>query len=324
MRRLIKRRLIDLYKTLKLYKYYYIKSFSNQEKGKKIIVMLDGKMIHGGLSDRLWGILSTYKLCIDNNYEFRLFFNHPYNIEKFLKPNLYDWRINSKEISYNLKDSRPNYISMVYYNREKMAKYATNRLNKNLCQQHVYTNMRYFDDKYFNKYFFQLFKLSPTLESAVEQHKKKLEANFVSITFRFQQLLGDFNEGNFPKLESDILKNDLISKCINLVERIYKLKGIQILVTSDSSTFLEKVAQLPFVYIIPGKIVHVDYNATQESDAVHMKSFLDLFLISNAKEVYSVSINPLYQSGFPKTASLIGNKPYFEIKDWEGSKIIKR
>ena len=32
-------------------------------KSKMVICMLDGRALHGGLSDRLMGIISTYKVC---------------------------------------------------------------------------------------------------------------------------------------------------------------------------------------------------------------------------------------------------------------------
>lgn len=74
--------------------------------------MIDGRIRHGGLCDRLCGIVSTYICCKENNIDFRLFFNYPYNIENYLIPNSYEWRIKENEISFNPLESKFVYISL--------------------------------------------------------------------------------------------------------------------------------------------------------------------------------------------------------------------
>ena len=296
-----------------MYRYYEFIWREKLPSEDSIIVMLDGRMLHGGLSDRFWGLISTYKYCKDHNKTFKIFFTSPYKLEEFLLPNKVDWLISSDKLRYVFPIARPIYLSMVYYNREKMYKYATDIFAKKCNQLHLYTNMRAVRDAEFSNLFHELFKLSPTLEQSVKSFRKELGQDYVSITFRFQQLLGDFKEGDFPILSSDLEKESLIAKCIQLVKREVKNHNCRILVTSDSCTFLSRVAHIENVYIIPGKIVHIDYDANQETYKVHEKSFLDLFLISMANEIYLANFKPLYHSGFPMTAALIGGKIYHEI-----------
>ena len=316
IKREIKRQIIDIFKTLRLYKHYCFRSKKqNIIESNSIVSMIDGKTIHGGLSDRFLGIVSVYRYCKIHKIDFRLHFNSPYNIEEFLVPNKVDWKISPDKISYNIREAKPRYISLVSLDRDKMI----NHFNKILThtgnsQLHVYSNARAFKDKEFHKLFFELFKFSPLLEEALNTHINRIGKPYVSITFRFQQLLGDFREGNFPILKSEEEKNKLINRCIAIIERIHQTKKIPILVTSDSTSFLNKIENLSGVYIIPGKIVHVDYTQN-ESIQVHLKSFIDLFMVAKAEEIYLGKISPLYHSHFPWTASLIGNKQYIEVEE---------
>ena len=47
---------------------------------------------------------------------------------------------------------------------------------------------------------------------------------------------------------------------------------------------------------------------------IHLKSFVDLFVISKAQKVYLVYSDLLYRSSFAKTASLLSGTLYEEIK----------
>ena len=70
-------------------------------KSKMVICMLDGRALHGGLSDRLMGIISTYKVCKLLNLDFRIHFVKPFFLNDYLVPNKIDWKISYEEISYN-------------------------------------------------------------------------------------------------------------------------------------------------------------------------------------------------------------------------------
>lgn len=309
---IVKRKIIDWFKTIKLYRYYRLKLRTLQLPTKLIIVMLDGRMLHGGLSDRFWGIVSTYKYCKEHNISFKINFSSPYSLETYLLPRKVDWLIAPSEIRYSFPLSKPHYMSMVYYNRENMYRYASKILYRKCHQLHLYTNMRAVADNEFQLLFHELFKMSPKLEQSVNYIRTKIGSNYISITFRFQQLLGDFKEGNFPILSCTSEKKRLIGKCITTVKQIIKHHNCRVLVTSDSISFLEQVRTLKNVFVIPGKVVHLDFNPTQEYK-VHEKSFLDLFLISMADDIYLANFKPLYHSGFPMTAALIGGKRYHEI-----------
>lgn len=86
---------------------YYKRLGGNNYECKRIIVMNDGRSWHAGLSDRLRAMASVYSWCKQHNIEFKVFCVSPFNLQDYLVPNLYDWRIDSQDICYDISHSRP-------------------------------------------------------------------------------------------------------------------------------------------------------------------------------------------------------------------------
>ncbi len=317
--RSVKRSLVDFVKSYRLKKFYSLSNkMVEQQSSKLVVAMIDGRMKHGGLSDRLCGIISAYQYCVLNNVDFKLSFTYPYMLDNFLTVNEYDWRISPEKISYNIKQSKPVYISLYSHFVDQMRAHADSILDMKYQQIHLYSNMYYFHESEFGFYFNKLFKKTPMLDEAVEDNLKNIGREYVSVTFRFQQLLGDFKETGFTSLSSLEEKEKLISRCLDAVEKVHSIERKKVVVTSDSKTFLDIVQKkFDYVYIIPGTVVHMDY--VKKDDAValssHLKSFVDFFVLANADVVYLVNIGPLYSSSFAKTASMVYGKKYVEISD---------
>lgn len=283
--------------------------------------MNDGRLLHGGLSDRLWGMVSTYKYCKETKSEFKIYFHHPFNLSNFLQPNDVDWEIDSKEIIYDLRVAQPKYISMLPISPEKRIEWMKKSLKKRKAQKHIYTNTRGVRKEEFGRLYHELFKMSPTLQKNVEQEMKKINGKYISCTFRFQQLLGDFKEGNYFTIKNKEESDLLIKNCEKVIEKLVELKQMPVLVTSDSQTFLKLISKINNVFIIEGEVIHPDYDKTKNSEHLYLKSFLDFCMIANAEEVYLCNVAPLYRSGFPETASYVNNKPYYEITDFDNLNI---
>ena len=310
------RKSIDYFKTYKLRKYYNKSNVRADNDTTQLIYMADGKILHGGLSDRLCGILSMYAYAKKYGIGFRILYITPYNLSDILMPNEYDWQIKPNAISYNIKDARPVYLSVYSSHNDRVVKYIDSRLNRlHVKQIHAYTNARYFQKEDVPQLFKELFKPCRLLQEALELHLNNLNHDYVSLTFRFQQLLGDFKEGDFTTLEDEETKEALIQKCLDAVRFLHeRVECKKILVTSDSKTFLERASHLNYVYVVMGNIRHIDFTGGEKVDiSVDMKSFIDMLLIANAKAVHLCNIKPLYRSGFPETSSYIYNRPYFEI-----------
>lgn len=295
----------------KLVRQYYIEKRDAIKIKHGIVVMIDGRYTHGGLTDRLRGIVNTFGLCKKYKKNFYLYHKFPFDIKDYLVPNEYDWSIDNKSISYNHDFSEPRLLfgwqlSVKYHD------FYFRTFKDKKKQIHLYTNTRY-NNQYFAQWYKELFKPSPLLQKCLDDATASLPTSYIAVVTRFQQLLGDFKEGNYRVLvESE--REKLIEKCIEKIKDIHDslYPEKQILCTSDSSTFLSKISQLPYVCIIPGKVVHVDYSEGVDK-LVFAKSFVDLYMISEAEKVILLKTDDMYLSSFAMQAACIQNKPYEEI-----------
>lgn len=299
---------------------YYSNNDSITNTDNQIIFSCNGFIWHGGLADRLKGIVSIYDWCINNNKEFRINFVHPFRLQDYLIPNKYNWLIDAGDVSYSCHGTEPKVCLMEprTCNRKEilnnqyqlLTQWCNNNLYKNLKQIHVYTNM-YRDSHDFSLRFNELFKPSDRLQAEINKNLKQLGDKYISISFRFTTIMGDFIDCAGTEY-SEENKVQLLKSCVQAVKEIGRKAPShnKILITADSERFLNYAKDnLEDIYIIPGKVGHIDYN---DSDDVNMKTFLDFMLISRAEKVYLVKNRDMYNSAFAKTAAMVNNKD-FEI-----------
>ena len=151
-------------------------------------------------------------------------------------------------------------------------------------------------------------------ELTLEVIKKELGENYYAAVFRFQNLLGDFQEYHYKSMEDQDEKEQLIGKCLQALKTLQAAHGNQaLLVTSDSVTFLKRAVQLEGVHIISGTLVHIDgqkNSVLENSYEVYLKSFLDFYALSGARKIYRVGTSYMYPSEFPVYAAKIHNVPF--------------
>lgn len=302
---------ISYYRHLK--KYYKESRDGNIDIEPSIVFMADGRIKHGGLADRLRGAVSLYLYSQLKNERFYIHFVHPFKLENYLEPNEYDWRIASERLTY---DSRKAKAILVKHSRkddlEHMEKLISPFLGKK--QLHIYTNT-IIPSPIFSKAFWQLFRPTGALQQEIDYNLKAIGSDFVSVTFRFQQLLGDFKEGNY-KILHGAQRDSLLNICLDFIEEVHRKYPVEdrILITSDSHTFLENAqSRYNYVYIIPGVVHHIDFTE-ENNNLAYMKSFVDMIMLSHSKCLYNFSCGPMYKkSGFAMFAAIIGNKPFRNI-----------
>lgn len=285
---------------------------------KKVVVLFNGNIAAGGLCDRLRGVISIYQSCKENNVPFKLLFNSPFRLEEFMEPNIYNWIIKSDELIYD-KKSRPIFLSS-QKGTEKEAiiqkKYVKKIISSNYNQLHFYTNAHYslYSDTY-SEDFKELFKPTDRIVCELEKYIPKNE-EYISVSFRFLQLLGDFDEKykDIYAVLPDQEKQKYIQKGINFLIKLHEKEGKKIFVATDSKTFLEESNKLPFVFIVPGEIAHVDVS-NDDSFEANKKTFIDFYMIANASKVYLGHTGAMHYSGFPKNAALLSGKE-FEIVEY--------
>ncbi len=286
---------------------------------KMIVCMLDGKRKHGGMADRLRGIVSTYYVCKHLDYDFRIFFVHPFPLLDYLVPNTVDWRVSEAELCFNSDDAEPMFCgSQATHVEPKFQELWLRKRCRKACKQlHVYTNahiLRHGDS--FRQCFNELFSPSAALQAALDKQEELLGNDYYVVTLRFQQLLGDFiEEPQFLVLSSEDAQN-LIDRCVNQVDRLYRRmpEKKRFLVTSDSERFLQYVSKrLDFVYVVSGPLAHMDWSENIPFET-NLKSFLDFYMISRAKKAFLLQTGKMYNSGFPRRAAQMGGVPFKHIR----------
>lgn len=296
---------------------YYQKNTTCNNSQPLVIFMANGFTDHAGLCDRLKGMTSIYGWCKKNDVDFRIYHTSPFELSEYLVPNTYNWLIEKEDICYNKRWSSVhhamlNHLVFDQINSGEIVSLQAKWLDKRLCnhkkQHHIYTNFYPVNDAAFSSCFLELFKPSPRLEQLIQYQANNLGNRYISISFRFMQLLGDFMDCDGETLSSEEQK-ELINRSLAVIEHIKSKHPLvkRVLVTADSPTFLHKAKQLPYVYVIEGKTGHIKFN---NSDEVNIKTFLDFFMIAHACKVYLAKSEKMYKSDFARRASMIYGKEF--------------
>lgn len=293
-------------------KYYDKNPFCKKNAPKIIVSALDGSKTTCGLADRLKGMLSAYAYAKATGVDFVIRHKIPFDLSMFLVPNKYDWKCKDEQVSMNVYDSRP-FVLYNNTNPEKLQKLDGSK------QYHFYSNVNFIP--YINKLFGtefsfhelynELFKPSDMLMNEVRKFQPD-NADYISISFRFTQLMGDFKDVVGQELDDD-KKKVLIAKCHNLIERIYNEhdQKYMVLVTADSQRFIDTLGGIPYVFTLPGKIGHIGHESGMET---HLKTFLDFYMISQAKKVYMGYSGRMWKSQFAQSAAETTGVPYQAIQ----------
>lgn len=296
---------------------YYFDSSTPAPRYKRVVVLYDNKRRAFGFADRLRSIISIYMTCERLGIEFKIAFTHPFNLSRYLMPNLVDWEINANELCTNTKYTDICCLEMRTgsdYEIEQHEKWFKKEFKKDYCEFHVRTNAAYSFKHDFSGMFSKLFKPSPLLTSLISGHLNILGEGYISVSFRFLDLLGDFNEPdrNGPLL-NEIERKELIQSNIEQIKKLHnRFPDKIILVNSDSITFLETAKELDYTYIVQGNIEHID-NTDNTVDGAHDKTLTDFFMIAHASEIYLYITGAMYNSNFPYAASKLYKKPFHRV-----------
>lgn len=299
-------------------KYNTNRSESGKRFPKYVVNVIDGTVQAGGLADRLRGILSTYAICKMHGLQYRLHFAYPFELEQFLEPNRYDWRVNETEICRNIKECDIVILDATEDSKfqfKKAGLYLESHLRNPKRQIQVFTNAGYAYTQDYSDLFHELFKPSEQLLNAINKQKAEIGNDYISVSARFLDLLGDFNEtyGHGKALDENAACQ-LIEDGLREIEKIHdNHPGRKILVNSDSKRFLNAADAFEYTYVIPGNITHIDNKHADGSYERYEKTFLDFFMIAGASEIVLIKGRGMHRSGYPYAASLIFNKPFFEV-----------
>lgn len=298
-----------------IWKYYRPFCWFRRKETNRYIFMADGKFLHGGMFDRLKGIVSIYALAKAQGKDFKIHFVHPFSLENYLIPNTYNWKIdNNNPIIYQYPASRPIFGYGECYEPSRILKdrnedvhfyYGFNSLKE--------INLKYGTSFEWSKLYDELFKPTPYLQEYIDHYKKEIGGNYIAIHTRFLNLLGDKTETDInPELPKK-KQIELKEKISQFIAKIMELhKDCRVMIASDSPNFIAFIQQkYPDVYIVPGEISHIGTH--DSNDAQNIKMFVDYYLIGGAKKVYSLWSEGMWKSAFPEYAAMIGGTKFERI-----------
>lgn len=219
---------------------------------------------------------------------------------------------NTKEVAFRFINS---YIGM-----DGDEEHYFRQLDSKKSIIHVYSCVAINEGK-IHGLFNELFVPTKLLQEALDECLSQVGGSYVSVSFRFIGLLGDFKDtmewhGGLALTPEQ--REDYVGHGLKAIERVYRMLGAgerKVLVTSDSGLFIERAKAFPFVYVIPGPTGHID-DASQKPNEVYMKTFLDFLMISKADRCYHYSYGHMFEgSKFSKTAALVGGKQIISLTD---------
>lgn len=283
-------------------------SFSHRQTKKELIVCFDGSCLHGGLVDRLKGIVSTFNLAQKYQWDFYIYFTHPFVLQSYLEANIP--HLYTPELTWNPLST--SFIHAIDKPETELLQHLQKKGNRKLF---VYCNQDYIKQEanhteVWKAYFQRLFTPSTYLQTALVKQKPK--ATELAFHARFTSLLGDFKDITQEVLPLDE-QNTLKQKALELIVSILEKEKVQTAtVFSDSVSFLEYVSvKDPRIHILAGTPGHTEHS-NEESQT--LKTFVDFYTLSMFKSIISIKSSKMYSSSFARYASLI-NKSNYKVEN---------
>lgn len=308
-------RLLDsLYREPKfILKHYHIKAKACGKTTARNIFMVDGKIPHGGMFDRLKGLISVYAISKALKTDFYLNFVYPFELGKYLEPNTYDWRISKEDVCYDYPLSRPIIAYGEYLNPSRLWKkrkneahfyYGYNSLDK--INAHFHTEYDW------GTLYRELFRPTAYLQSYLDRCKQDIGGDYIVVHTRFLNLLGDKVETDINPELSDADKELLMENIAMKVEEIVRdnediMGELKVMIASDSMKFISYIKEhIPNIYVVPGEVKHID-TAGKTSDDQNLKMFIDYYMIAGARKVYNIVGPGMWKSAFSEYPAKIGS-----------------
>lgn len=302
----------DLYLFLKKYKLYF--SFYGLRKRvavskPAVVFIVDKRVRHAGLADRLKAMVTAYYVAKQNGVDFKIVHTHPFRLDDYLAPNRHDWRLDDDQVSYSLRNAR---ILNTYGMRVPRVRAQPPR------QYHVYTSVDILARtcpepecrRIWGELYQELFRPSERLQNALDAVALQ-ENSYIAVHLRFVNALGRFEVGVNNCLD-EAGRADLLGRCHRALEELRsRYPTHKIVVFSDSKVFLDSVRTMENIVVLDGKLGHVTHDG--HDDEVTTKVFLDFYLLAKAKKVYSIIAPEMYLTAFSAYAAWSGLKEFERI-----------
>lgn len=282
--------------------YLSLEGGSSEGHKKLLIYMADGKTLHGGITDRLKGMICAERFAERYSAELKIHHIFPFRLSEYLIPCRINWLSENQNPVYSITRSRP-----VYFIDASAKRLNAFNPGKSSAQQiHLYCNTEPFllkgmTEDLFREIFDNLFSFNPgflkrtgLLDPEQKNFRKGLQ-------FRFRNALGDFADINSSEIPG---KDKILSDSLKKIELIYEQTGEKIMVFSDSRTFIrEALSRYDFVIADDTEITHPDQD--KEGKGNYDSYFADLIKMALCDEIEQIVLPGMYDSYFPKFVKLV-------------------
>lgn len=269
--------------------------------GNTVYFVLDAKLKHPGLTDRLKVIACIYYVAKVNGFQFKLIFDEPFKLSDYLECNKIDWAASMDEISFSFSTSRMlayNGMGKIPHLHKSVKQYIVYYyIGQNILECNKIENW----EAVWRSCYDDLFVPSSLLINAIERNGY-ISKNYISVHFRFVNALESFESGYYNQLDKES-QEQLIEKCLDCLRYIKEQSKLPVLVFSDSNRFLS-IAKGNGFSILEGDIKHISYHADEDTI---LKTFSDFYMISRSKKVYRIMSKDLYGTTFSHYAAICGN-----------------
>ena len=272
-------------------------------------MVFDPERGHPGLADRLKAVISTYNIAKKNHYRFKLYFETPFRLSDYLAPQ-FNWEAHPADLEFSLLDTKL-FNECNWHNRNRLVSHKQYH-----CYQYSGNVMpRMFADTGYKwaDLFRELFRPSDMLEAAYR--KLWIEPkSYVACHLWFVNALEKFEDTFFDNhLDTEAAREALIARCKEGIREVQKANpGMDVYVFSDSKCFLDCVDGMNGVKVLEHS--HIGHISNQNTEASHLKTFLDIYVMSQGRAVYRFSAPELYSiSHYALLAATIGDIPFYDV-----------
>lgn len=289
--------------------FYNKLSFSLPKNNNRLIYTADGSINHGGVVDRMKGMLTTYYLSKKYNFDFLIYYNSPFSFSEIW----YNESVNLQKLILNPFKFKIIFISTL----SKLEKFSSkNALTNNktyliYCAENILA-YQYPNGKWEIKTKFLFKELNALGNNKIDALIKVKYSSFFYdkidlVHYRCLNYFDDFEDTKIKPIHN-ILREKLISSIINNAKEVYIKNQIFI---SDSRYLLKKLKENGFQVFSLESTKHIDNKGFQKKE--YLNAYIENHLITKAENVSSYILfhkEKPFNSHFAYYPSIIGNSKF--------------
>jgi len=288
--------------------------FSFTKNNNRLIYSADGVINHGGIVDRMKGILTTYYLSQKNNFAFHIYHNSPLSFSEVW----HNEKVNLEKIKLNPFKFRVIFISTL----SKLEKFSNNNSLVNnktyliYCAENILAH-QYPNGKWETKTRHLFNELIASGDHKIdtllnEKYATLFYDKIDVVHYRCLNYFDDFDDSKLKPVSKDA-KDKLLSSIINDAKKTYNGNSNKIFI-SDSRYLLKSLKENGFRVFSLESTKHMDNKGHKKEE--YLNAYLENHLITKAKNVTSYILfhkEKPFNSHFAYYPSIIGASKFYKL-----------